>query len=201
MLYLRIKNDLYARLFRILYKKYFKEFGEKSSIIFPLKINGMSNISIGKNVTIAYKTWLAAIPHTGAKECVLDIGDGTVIGNFNHIYSTKKITIGKKVLTADKVYISDNLHGYEDINKPIIEQPVKQIGEVTIGDGTWIGENVCIIGANIGLNCVIGANSVVTNNIPDYSVAVGVPAIIKKRYCSEKNIWKKTNPDGTFKIY
>jgi acetyltransferase-like isoleucine patch superfamily enzyme len=198
MLYLSIIYSLYARIFRILFAKSFRQFGKNSRIYFPLQINGRSNISIGINVTIAYKTWLAALSLTGASECILEIGDGSAIGNFNHIYSTKKIIIGKKVLTADKVYISDNLHSYEDITKSIIDQPIKQIGEVIIGDGTWIGENVSIIGSCIGKNCVIGANSVVTKNIPDYSIAIGNPAKIIKRYNNELGQWERTNSDGSF---
>lgn len=66
------------------------------------------------------------------------------------------------------------------MNKPIIDQPIKQIGEVIIGDGTWLVENVCIIGAKIDKNCVIGANSIVTKDIPDYSVVFGTPAKIFK---------------------
>jgi len=200
MFYLRIKNTLFIRIYRLFYKRKFKEFGEKSSVVFPLKINGMSNISVGNNVYIAYKTWLAALPHTGDKNCLLEIGDGTVIGNFNHIYATKQIIIGKNVLTADKVYISDNQHEYEDILQPILKQKIKQLNTVIIGDGTWLGENVCVIGAKIGKNCVIGANSVVTRDIPKYSVAVGSPAKIIKRYCQDDKIWKITNPDGTFKF-
>ncbi|WP_240928420.1 acyltransferase [Maribellus sediminis] len=164
----------------------------------PLKINGAKNIYIGKKVFIQYKTWIASMPQTGNKYPLLKIGNGSVIGNFNHIYATSKITIGEKVLTADKVYISDNLHSYDDITKPIIHQKIKQISEVEIGDGTWIGENVAIIGAKIGKNCVVGANSVVTKDIPDYCVAVGVPARIVKRFNIETNQWNRTHPDGKF---
>ncbi|MEP6803971.1 MAG: acyltransferase [Flavobacterium sp.] len=160
----------------------------------------MKNISIGKNVNIAYKTWLAAVPHTYTEKCELIIGDGSSIGNFNHIYATESIIIGENVLTADKVYISDNLHDYQDINIPIINQPIKQIGTVIIGDGTWIGENVCVIGVKIGKNCVIGANSVVTKNIPDYCVVVGSPSYIIKRFCLDTKEWKKTNKMGDFII-
>ena len=136
MMYLRIKYSLYARIFRFLYKRSFLFFGKESRVIFPLNISGIKNICIGNNVSIAYKTWLAAIPHTGSEKCELIIGDGTCIGNFNHIYATTSIVIGNNVLTADKVYISDNLHGYENISVPIIHQPIKQIGTVVIGDGT-----------------------------------------------------------------
>jgi acetyltransferase-like isoleucine patch superfamily enzyme len=59
--------------------------------------------------------------------------------------------------------------------------------------GAWLGENVCVIGASIGKNSVIGANSVVTKNIPDYCVAVGSPAKVIKKYNVEKQIWEAYN--------
>ena len=101
-------------------------------------------------------------------------------------------------MTADRVYISDNLHGYEDINTPIKDQPIRQINPVRIGEGSWIGVGVAVMGATIGRHCVIGANSVVTRDIPDYSVAVGIPAKVIKRYDFQSNRWRKTNADGSF---
>ena len=61
-----------------------------------------------------------------------------------------------------------------------------------------MGENVCIIGASVGKHCVIGANSVVTKDIPDYSIAVGTPAKIIKRYDFNKERWCKTDYAGNF---
>ena len=199
-LYLKLKNALDIIMFRLFFRNKFREFGDGSRIVNALKIDGIQNISIGNKVYVAYKTWLAAVSHTGCEECELIIGDGTSIGNFNHIYATKSIVIGSNVLTADKVYISDNLHSYEDVHIPIIQQGIKQIGTVTIGDGSWLGENVCVIGANIGKNSVVGANSVVTKDIPDYCVAVGSPARIIKRYCFDNNKWLITDKNGIFKI-
>jgi len=187
---MRIIKYLSRFLWRLKNKWRFSTFGKDSYIRSPLKIDGPKNIRIGKYVTVNYKTWLAAMPLTNNRNPTLEIGNGTVIGNFNHIYATSSIVIGEKVLTADKVYISDNLHSYEDINTPVLEQPIKQIKPIIIGDGTWIGENVCILGAKIGKNCVIGANSVVTKDIPDYSVAVGIPAKVIKRYNSVTKIWE-----------
>ena len=134
------------------YKKRFKSIGKNVVIKKPLKIDGYGNIAIGENVWVSNLTWLAALPLANSDDCLLSIGDGCRIGNFNHIYATRKIVIGKKVLTADKVYISDNLHSYEDIYTAIMDQPVRQVGEVSIGDGTWIGENVCVIGVKISYN-------------------------------------------------
>ncbi|HVS92101.1 MAG TPA: acyltransferase [Mucilaginibacter sp.] len=194
----KIKSLCYFIFLYPYYKIILGSLGSRSKIISPLKIDGASNISIGKKVSIGYKTWLASVPHTGSPRCSLVIEDGTYIGNFNHIYATSGIRIGKKVLTADKVYISDNLHSYGDINTAIIDQEIKQIQEVTIGDGSWLGENACIIGANIGKGCVVGANAVVTKNIPDYCVVIGIPARIIKRFDMDTGQWVRTTTDGEF---
>ena len=73
-----------------------------------------------------------------------------------------------------------------------------QLSDVTIGENSWIGENVCISGASIGKNSVIGANSVVTKNIGDYTVAVGSPAKPIKRYCFDTQKWRKTDSNSNF---
>ena len=95
------------------------------------------------------------------------------------------------MLTANNVYISDNIHGYEDITRPVIRQPVKYKRSVEIGSGAWIGENACIIGANVGKNSVIGANAIVTSDIPDYAIAVGIPAKVIKKYDLILKRWVK----------
>lgn len=167
----------------------FRRFGWLSYINNPLRIDGAKRISIGERCTIQYKTWLAANPLTGL-DAKLVIEDGCSIGNFNHLYATHSIILHRNVLTADKVYIADNLHGYSDIDIPIKHQSIIQKNDVEIGEGSWLGENVCVLGAKIGKHCVIGANSVVTRNIPDYSVAVGAPAKVVKQFDIESKQWK-----------
>lgn len=178
------------RMFFFLFERgQFGHCGYHSYIHAPLHIDGAKNVFIGQRVYVGYKTWLAALPLTGEKSCLLELKDGVTIGHFNHIYATKKIVLEKDVLTADRVYISDNLHGYSNIHVPIKNQPIIQHGEVVIGEGSWLGENVCVLGAKIGKHCVIGANSVVTKDIPDYSVAVGAPAKVIKKYDFNRNMW------------
>lgn len=173
---------LFTRLVQACYRRLtFHHFGWSSYIESPLRIDGAQRITIGKNCYIAYKSWLASKSLTGF-DSQLIIEDGCSIGHFNHIYATKSVILRKNVLTADKVYISDNYHGYEDITTPVMKQPIVQKGEVEVGEGSWIGENVCVLGVKIGKHCIIGANSVVTNDIPDFSVAVGVPAKVIKKY-------------------
>lgn len=192
---IKVIKDILKSIVRSYNVNRFGKFGKESFLQKPLRINGTKSIFIGNNVFIQNKTWLASEPITGEKKSKLVIEDGCTIGNFNHIYATKSIILHKNVLTADKVYISDNLHGYEDIGLPIKNQPIIQNGTVEIGEGSWLGENVCVLGVHIGKHCVIGANSVVTKYIPDYCVAVGAPAKVIKRYDFNENKWKKID-DG-----
>jgi acetyltransferase-like isoleucine patch superfamily enzyme len=197
MLFKRVDSMLYYTFKYPFYKGLFKRIGARTRILKPLKIEGYEHITLGRNVIIGKYTWLAAYPFAGGS-VTLEINDEAVIGNFNHIYASEKIVIGKNVLTADKVYISDNRHTYERVDIPVMHQPIKQLEPVTIGEGTWIGENVCIFGASIGKNCVIGANAVVNKNIPDYSLAMGSPARVVKRFCFTDGIWKKVDQNGDF---
>lgn len=193
----RYMFDVIFKIFRrlnsiynsIKYNACFAHIGQKVRIYSPLKIQGSKSIYIGDSSRIGDGTWLASMPLTSSKP-QLRIGSNVLIGHYNHIYCTGNIAIEDNVLTADKVYISDNIHGYEDINCPIWKQPIRQLSQVRIGEGSWIGENVCIIGASIGKHCVIGANAVVTKDIPDYSVAVGAPAIVIKSYNLETKRWE-----------
>lgn len=187
---LKIPGWVYKNSFLLLNKWRFRHVGKKVRIYCPLHIDGYDNITIGDNVVVHNRTWLAALPLTG-NEPQLVLKDGVTIGNYNHIYATHSIIIENDVLTADKVYISDNIHSYDNIDLPIIKQPIKQCRTVIIGAGSWLGEHVCVIGASIGKHCVIGANSVVTKDIPDYSVAVGAPARVIKRYDEKSNTWVK----------
>lgn len=172
-------------------KRKYGAFGKGSVVVSPLQVECPHNIFIGNGVVIQYKSWIAANPLTGYEKCELVFEDGCCIGNFNHIYATHSVIFHKHVLTADKVYVSDNFHGFEDIDIPIISQPVVQNRSVEIGEGSWLGENVCVLGSHIGKHCVIGANSVVTHDIPDYSVAVGTPARVIRKYDFDSNKWIK----------
>lgn len=115
---------------------------------------------------------------------------------FSRIAATKYVEIGNNVLTGPNVFIADFNHEYRNPDLPISVQgnfsrPVKIRGEgVFIGDDSWIGTHVVISGnIHIGKHCVIGANSVVTHDIPDYCVAVGSPCKIIKKYDFDLKKW------------
>ena len=110
------------------------------------------------------------------------IGKGSEIGERCRISITNSLDIGEKVLLSPNVYITDCDHEYRNINVPVIDQGIVQKGQkVSISEGSYIGINTVIVGnVKIGKHCVIGANSVVTKDVPDYSVAVGSPARVIK---------------------
>ena len=153
-------------------------------------MNGAKYIRIGKKVHINEQAWLLS-QQIDEYDPKIEIGDYTYIGRNAHIVSVRDVKIGSSVLIADKVYISDNLHDYQDIEVPIKSQAVVFKKSVCIGDHSWLGENVCVIGASVGKHSIVGANSVVTSDIPDYSIAVGAPAKVIKQYNHQTNQWER----------
>jgi acetyltransferase-like isoleucine patch superfamily enzyme len=93
------------------------------------------------------------------------------------ITAANRIVIGKNVLLAPNVSVADTNHKYQHVGISIMHQGITtHSDQVCIGDDTWIGMNSVIVGdVKIGTHCVIGANAVVTKDLPDYCVVVGNP--------------------------
>lgn len=160
-----------------------------------------SRIYIGKNVkfvggSIALADGVVVRPYaqlwnSGQKFVV---GYGSEIGERCRISIRNSLVIGEKVLLSPNVYVTDCDHAYEEVGIPVMDQgAVRKDNRVVIGDHAYIGINTVIVGnITIGKGSIIGANSVVTRSIPDYSVAVGIPAKVVKKYNFESNRWEKT---------
>ncbi|WP_298651189.1 acyltransferase [uncultured Proteiniphilum sp.] len=119
------------------------------------------------------------------------IGSHTRIGLGNTVIGP--VTIGDKVNLAQNVVISGLDHNFEDIGKAIAEQGVST-KHIIIDDDVWIGANCVILaGIRIGKHVVIGAGSVVTKDVPSYSVALGNPAKVVRQYDVEKKQWIKVS--------
>ena len=175
---------LYTRLIR----GSFASFGPRSKVFPPFRTAGTEAIHVGNEVWIAPGSWIQTVPeYAGVRHTPrLTIGDHCQIGRFVHITAARSVTIGHSVLIADRVFISDSNHGYADRARPIFAQPLTDLGDVSIGDHTWLGENVCVLaGVRIGRHCVVGCNAVVTRDIPDYAIAVGIPARVVGRVGQE----------------
>lgn len=153
--------------------------GSRTFINSPFRLDIHKNLEIGKSTFIQSGLWIYC-ENSRDNIATITIGSRCVLGYRNHITAAGSVSIGDDVLTANNVFISDNDHSYSDPDIPIIQQPIRHKKNVSIGSGSWIGENVCIVGASIGRNCVIGANSVVTRDVPDFSVVAGNPAKVIK---------------------
>ncbi|WP_283687513.1 acyltransferase [Dysgonomonas sp. Marseille-Q5470] len=188
-------RKLRCKIFILLNKHNFAQFG-KNVFIFDPQVWNPQHIHLGSNLWIGDKVWLAVSSNRSDSKLV--IKDKVRIGRFSEIYALQSIILEDGVVAAENVYISDNTHAYNDINRFIRDQEVEYTGEVVIGSGTWIGRNVCIISCTIGKNCIIGAYSFVKQDIPDYCVVVGNPARIVKRYNPNTQNWEKTDRDGNF---
>jgi acetyltransferase-like isoleucine patch superfamily enzyme len=126
--------------------------------------------------------------------CTINNGVGhVIIGNESRIGMSNVIigpvTIGNAVIFAQNIVMSGLNHSYEDITLPISKQK-ESTALIIIEDECWIGANAVITaGVTIGKHSVIAAGSVVTKNIPPYSVAVGNPARVIKQYNFETKQW------------
>jgi acetyltransferase-like isoleucine patch superfamily enzyme len=179
----RFNKRLYDKALTLLFARSFYKFGSKSVISLPVRLAGEDKIQIGNNVYLGVNCWLETLSNTVSTYPVIKIGDQTSFSGFCTITAISGVTIGKGVLVARFVHISDHSHSFSCLDTAIKDQGISNIKNVTIGDGVWIGHGAVICpGVTIGKNAVIGANSVVRQNIPDYSVAAGVPARIIRNY-------------------
>lgn len=123
----------------------------------------------------------------------IHIGNNVDIGQFSTISANNLVEIENDVIIAPNALITDHNHEYQDVTLPVWKQGMRERNAtVKIGGGSWLGANVVIIGnVSIGKHCVIGANSVVNKDIPDYSVAVGNPAGVVKKYNAALQEWER----------
>lgn len=117
------------------------------------------------------------------------IGQKTFIGLYDIVIGP--VSIGNNVIIAQHVVLSGLNHSYDDINLPIKDQ-LCTTAEIIVEDDCWIGANAVITaGVKIGKHAVVAGGSVVTKNVPPYTVVGGNPAKILKTYNFEKLAWEK----------
>lgn len=174
----------------VIYTFWIKNFiggvGEHVYIEYPIRLQGkyVNKVIIGSNTKIESHSIIGAWNNPIESEAIIRIGDDCTIGEYNHITSTNKITIGDGLLTGRFVIISDNNHG--SLNKEGItvrpsKRPLMSKGEIIIGNNVWICDKASILsGVHIGDNVIVAANSVVLNDIPSNCVVAGIPAKIVK---------------------
>ena len=157
-------------------------------------MNNPQCIHLGKNVGIGTNSFFLPVTFDNGiqYEPSIIIGDGTWIGKGSSIAAINRVDIGKNVLFAGHVHITDHSHGYEDITRPITPQPLFSKGPIIIEDDCWLGFSCEILsGVHIGKHSVVAARSVVTKDVPPYSIVAGNPARLIKQYNFETKTWEK----------
>ena len=137
-------------------------------------------ISIGDRTFIRDFARIEAIKAPGAPDPVLSIGSDVLVEEDLHVTCTRSVVIEDQVLISARAYISDTSHAMPSGRGNVVTTLIRG-GAIRIGFGTMIGVGVSVLsGVSIGRYCVIGANSVVTHDIPDGMVAAGSPARVIK---------------------
>lgn len=155
--------------------------GRKSKIIKPMRIIGKRFICIGDSVHILNDARIEAISeYAGVKlNPKLVIGDRTTIEQNCHIIAASELIIGSDCMFSAFVYIADCNHQF--ISGIRVHDAELKVQKTTIGNGVFIGIGARIMpGVRLGNNCVVGANAVVTHDVPDRAVVAGIPAKIIK---------------------
>ena len=180
-------RHLYICLFNRYIKTLLKSYGKGVYFSQSLVYMGLNNVSIGNNFRAGKRLKLRTFNCWKEKVYTpsIVIGDNVNIETDCHISAINKVSIGNNVLIASFVYISDHTHGnVNDLGTPLLpplERPLYSKGPVIIEDDVWLGEKVSVMaGVHIGRGAIIGANSVVTKDIPAYAIAVGSPSKVIK---------------------
>ena len=177
----RLFNQSYrlqVRLWTWFYGPFLGRIGKGSRVERVSLLTNPDRIYLGNQVGICHGARIEAFLNHREHhyDPSIHIGDGTSIQPHAHIAAAAKLVIGQNVLMGSHVFITDHDHQFADLNKHIGEQALA-VAPVQIEDFVWLGENVVVLkGVTIGHHAVIGANSVVTRDIPPYAIATGAPA-------------------------
>ena len=162
----------------------FYHWGQGSKMGFNMQICGEKMINVMNNVYFGTNSALTAFCIDGDTSRIrISIGNDCMFGDDCHITAVNSIKIGCGLRTGKSILISDNSHGNSSNLKQLKMhpnlRPLYSKGPIVIGDNVWIGVKATILsGVHIGDGAIIGANAVVTHDVPPYSIAVGCPAKI-----------------------
>jgi acetyltransferase-like isoleucine patch superfamily enzyme len=141
-------------------------------------------LQIGPQTLLEPHVWL-----TAPGEARILIGAGTFLNIAVMVASMELVEIGDHCMFANGCFVTDSSHRFDDPKLPVQWQGFTSKGPTRIGDNVWCGAGVVITsGVRIGERCVIGANSVVTTDIPAFSVAAGVPARVIRQITYEASV-------------
>jgi abequosyltransferase len=173
----------------------FAGFGRDVSIHYSCEIrrSASNRIRIGDSVYIASGTWLNVPESAVGCPPVIILENGCKIGRRCMISAKNRVCLEEDVLLGPSVLITDHSHRFSNLNLPIHAQGLTSGGTVRVERNCWLGHGAAIVCTSgdlvLGRNSIVGASSVVTQSVPPFSVVVGNPAKIVKRYDPERGEW------------
>ena len=177
----------------------------------PRQIRGAGRMRIGNDVDLGPYSILKVTteyPRGWAESDVYDvprqafdprivIGDRVTATSHLHIAAFEEIAIEEEVLMASNVFLSDGSHAFHTADVPYRYQGFFRIAPIRIGRGSWLAQNVVVMpGVSVGELSIVGANSVVTQSIPDRCIAAGAPARVIRRWDPETSSWARAGGAG-----
>jgi acetyltransferase-like isoleucine patch superfamily enzyme len=135
-------------------------------------------LDVGEGTLFEPGVWI-----TMADTARVRIGEGCFLNLNVQVAAHELVEIGDHCMFANGCFVTDANHRFDDLEQPITWQGFTSKGPTRIGDNVWCGAHVVVTsGVTIGRRCVIGANSVVTEDIPEFSIAAGAPAKVLRRF-------------------
>lgn len=162
---------------------------------FSVKLVGIRRIAIGHNTVIGAHSWLNVNEVQGSGPA-LRIGEHCFIGIDNFFSVGRTVTVGDYCLTTKGCSFIGATHVYDDPMNPFLSTGVTNTADISVGVNCFFGIGAQVIGnVSIGHGCVIGAGAVVRENVPPFSLVVGAPARVIKRFDFDKQMWVKWPAD------
>ncbi len=155
-----------------------REFARRSAFVrWPVQGNVLESfragrLEIGEHSLLEPNVWL-----TTGDSGQIRIGADTFLNIGVMVASVELVEIGDHCMFANGCFVTDANHRFDDLDEPVTRQGFSTKGPTRLADNVWCGANVVITGGvTVGERCVIGANSVVLEDLPPYSIAAGAPA-------------------------
>lgn len=164
--------------------------GDQTWVVPPARVTCPDRIFLGDDVIVHEHSWLSVVRAIDGVEPTLRIGSGSRIGRFAHIACVGSVDIGPEVLTAERIFIGDTFHGYEDPTRPVLHQPMADPEPVVIGRGAFLGVgSIVLMGVTVGEQAYVGAGAVVTHDVAPRTLVVGNPARAVRRWDEASGEW------------
>lgn len=176
-------------------------YGGECRIESPILLNRPEHVFVGRGAVLCAGVMLSCVenPFGGERRFgEIHIGANCQIRENAQITAADRVVVGERVGIGRNCLVSDHDHGYEDVDRHILDNPITSPRPVTLEDGCMLGNCVRVApGVRVGRHTLVGFGSVVTRDLPPYSIAIGSPARVVRRYNFETGKWEKGDPEKT----